>query len=131
MSPLGVMQCTALCVLCAMTLVLTSVFSDHPVSQIGVRHFDLNVSSSPLTYVCKEMAFPHLLFLYKEPPFNQSSTPGPKFQDHRLSTNVLSLMPNHFVRQMSSSFEISTNLRRMQLPVVEPRLVFWRRCSTG
>lgn len=70
------------------------------------------------------------LLLYKG-GFNQSSVLDPKFQDHILPTKVLSFKPNQFLRELSSSVETSTNLKRMLVLVAELRLGFWRRCSTG
>lgn len=68
-------------------------------------------------YLQDKGLFLPFLLLYKEIPFNQSSASDPKFQDYSLPTNVLSLMPDLFVRQLSSGFEVSTDPERMLVTV--------------
>lgn len=101
---------------CAMTLVLTSLFSCYPTYQAAYWTFSLGcpivtsnlyVKSGCLTLPLRLLAFPHLAISIQrnsiQPVLKPTSHPEP--QGQILPPNVLSLLPDQLVGQPNSDFE--------------------------
>ena len=81
-------------------------------AQCPIVTSNLYVKSESLTLPSRLGAFLTFLPPYREIPLNQSSSPGPKPQDHILPLNVLSFILTKLSGN-SCVFETSTNLQRI------------------